>query len=96
MVERGAFEKVGRVRTKAAVYIGLGSDLKNQKAPLEKSPADETWDRFEGLIAKWMDPSKGFTSRSANETTTFEGAYDHLARYGEWDETQEPVPEDMA
>lgn len=96
MVERGAFPKVGKVRTKAAVYIGLGGDLTDQKAPLEKSPADETWNRFEGLIAKWMDPSRGFTSRSANETTTFEGAYDHLARYGEWDETHDPVPEDMS
>lgn len=96
MVERGAFEKVGSIRTKAAVYIGLGGDLTDQKAPLEKSPADETWDRFEGLIKKWMDPEKGFTSRSANETTTFEGAYDHLARYGEWDETHKPTPEDMA
>ncbi len=96
MVERGAFAKVGRIRTKAAVYIGLGSDLVDQKAPLEKSPTDETWDRFEGLIAKWMNPAKGFTSRSANETTTFEGAYDHLARYGEWDETFEPVTEDLS
>ncbi|MDA9208070.1 double-strand break repair protein AddB [Octadecabacter sp.] len=96
MVERGGFKKLGRVRTKAAIYIGLGSDLTDQKAPLEKSSADETWDRFEGLISKWMDRTRGFTSRSANETTTFEGAYDHLARYGEWDETHEPVPEDMA
>ena len=96
MVERGAFTKVGKVRTKAAVYIGLGGDLTDQKAPLIKSPTDETWDRFEGLIAKWMNPEKGFTSRSANETTTFEGAYDHLARYGEWDETSTPFPEDLA
>ena len=96
MLERGAFEKIGKARTKAAVYIGLGSDMTDQKAPLEKSPTHETWDRFEGLIVKWMDAEKGFTSRSANETTTFEGAYDHLARYGEWDETHEPVPEDMA
>jgi len=96
MVERGAFGKVGHIRTKAAIYVGLGSDLRDQKAPLEKSPADETWARFEGLIAKWMDPDKGFTSRSANETLSFEGAYDHLARYGEWDETADPMPEDMA
>ncbi|SLN33315.1 double-strand break repair protein AddB [Pseudooctadecabacter jejudonensis] len=95
MVEKGAFKKVGSVRTKAAVYVGLGSALKNQAAPLKKSPALETWDRFEGLIGKWMDPAKGYTSRSANETTRFEGAYDHLARYGEWDETDDPLVEDM-
>ncbi|WP_296420346.1 double-strand break repair protein AddB [Pseudooctadecabacter sp.] len=95
MVEKGAFKNVPAVRTKAAVYIGLGSTLKNQRAPLNKAPAMETWDRFEGLIAKWMDPAKGYTSRSANETTRFEGPYDHLARYGEWDETSDAVAEDM-
>lgn len=95
MVERGAFTALGRVRTKAAVYIGLGSDLKDQSAPLNDETPDETWARFEGLIAKWMDPSKGYTSRSANEIVSFEGSYDHLARYGEWDETHEAVAQDM-
>lgn len=95
MVEKGAFKDVPPIRTKAAVYIGLGSTLKNQKAPLHKSPALETWDRFEGLIEKWMDPQKGYTSRSANETTRFEGPYDHLARYGEWDDTFEAQVEDL-
>ncbi len=96
MVERGAFKALGRVRTKAAIYIGLGGDLKDQPAPIDKEPPDETWEKFEGLIAKWMDPAKGYTSRSANETLSFEGNYDHLARYGEWDETDDPVAEDMA
>jgi double-strand break repair protein AddB len=95
MVERGAFKALGNVRTKAAVYIGLGSDLKDQPAPLDNETPDETWARFEGLIAKWMDPTKGYTSRSANEILSFEGNYDHLARYGEWDETHDAIAQDM-
>lgn len=96
MVEHGAFDGINAIRTKSAVYIGLGADLKNQEAPLKDSPTDETLRRFEGLITKWMDPAKGYTSRSANETLTFEGPYDHLARYGEWDETNEPMAEDLS
>jgi len=96
MVERGAFKDVGRVRTKAAVYIGLGSDPKNQNAPLEKSPTMETWGRFEKLMGKWTDPNMGYTSRRANQSVTFDGPFDHLARYGEWDETDDPKAEDMA
>jgi RecB family exonuclease len=96
MVERGAFKAVGRVRTQAAVYIGLGSDMRDQPAPLKDEPTEETWSRFEGLIAKWMDPAKGYTSRSANETLAFEGNYDHLARYGEWDETNDAAPQDLS
>jgi ATP-dependent helicase/nuclease subunit B len=95
MVERGAFKALGRVRTKSAVYIGLGSDLKDQPAPLDDETPDETWVRFEGFIAKWMEPTKGYTSRSANEVLSFEGNYDHLARYGEWDETHDAVAQDM-
>jgi RecB family exonuclease len=95
MVERGAFKALGRVRTKAAVYIGLGSDLKDQPAPLDDETPDETWARFEELIAKWMDPTKGYTSRSANEIMSFEGNYDHLARFGEWDEIHDAIAQDM-
>ncbi|MGJ8611253.1 MAG: double-strand break repair protein AddB, partial [Octadecabacter sp.] len=96
MVERGAFKALGPMRTKAAVYIGLGNALKDQPAPLNEETPDETWARFEGLIAKWMDPSKGYTSRSAMELSKFDGDYDHLARFGEWDETDDPVAEDMS
>ena len=95
MIERGAFKILGRVHTKAAVYIGLSSDLKDQNAPLDDETPDETWARFEGLVAKWMDPTKGYTSRSANEILSFEGNYDHLARYGEWDETHNAITQDM-
>ena len=95
MVERGAFKDVGQVRTGAAVYIGLGSTPTNQPAPLMKAPVLETWDRFETLMQKWEDPQMGYTSRRANQTMAFEGAYDHLARFGEWDETDDPHGEDM-
>ncbi|MCF2871498.1 double-strand break repair protein AddB [Octadecabacter sp. G9-8] len=96
MVERGAFKALGVVRTKAAIYIGLGSDLKDVPAPLKDAPPDETLEKFENLMAKWMEPEKGYTSRRANETLTFAGDYDHLARYGEWDETHPATVEDMA
>jgi len=96
MVERGAFKALGAVRTKAAVYIGLGADLRDQKAPLADAPPHETLAKFEGFIAKWMNPTKGYTSRRANELLTFAGDYDHLARYGEWDETTDPVVEDLS
>lgn len=95
MVERGAFKALGTVRTKAAVYIGLGADLRDQKAPLDDAPPLETLAKFEGFMKKWMDPTKGYTSRRANELLTFAGDYDHLARYGEWDETFDPEVEDL-
>ncbi|WP_281981116.1 double-strand break repair protein AddB [Thalassorhabdomicrobium marinisediminis] len=96
MVEKGAFKDVGALRTQNAVYIGLGSKLANQPAPLDEEPTHETERRFEELIRKWMDPAKGYTSRRANESIKFEGDYDHLARYGEWGETDDPVIEDLS
>jgi len=44
------------------------------------------------LIAAYDDPARGYTARRAAETTAFEGDYDHLARYGEWDLTAAATP----
>lgn len=95
MVERGAFKSIGERQVHDAIYVGLGSQLKNLAAPLEKSPPEETLKRFESLISKWANPKKGYTSRRANQSTRFAGDYDHLARFGEWDETHEPIADDL-
>ena len=46
---------------------------------------------FRALIARYGDPALGYAARRAIQTSrTFEGDYDHLSRYGEWDETVTP------
>lgn len=96
MAENGAFDGIDPAEVAAAVYIGLGSNPKDQAAPLLENPPAETWEQFEKLIESYLDAEQGFTSRRALRKETDIGDYDQLARFGEWDVTDEPVPEDLS
>jgi double-strand break repair protein AddB len=87
MAERGAFGSLGKLRVSEAAFIGLGSDRKVVRAPLAEVTPDQTWAELQDLLRRWMDPTRGFSSRMAVEREAEEGPYDHLARFGEWDHT---------
>ena len=94
MVERGGFEAVGKARVAGAEYLQLGSEVKTVAADLEAENGD-FWERFTRLMQRWATDDLGYTARRANMKVDETGQYDHLARYGEWDETQPPTPEDL-
>jgi len=96
MVERGGFAGLGRRPVEAAAFIGVGSSYSVRAAPLNEEPVAAFWEEFEGLMEKWANPQRGYTSRRSNMSVSHGGDYDQLARYGEWDETHAPKPEDMA
>lgn len=96
MVENGAFESFGPSDVKRAVFIGLGSKLSEVPAPLDKEPPNKVWTELKQLIQAYFDPNQGFSSRRMLHLDTDIGDYDHLARYGEWDRSSVPVPEDLA
>ena len=96
MTERGAFKGLGKARTEAAVYVGLGSDPKNIEAPLEEYPADKVWAEFHDLIGEWLRPQRGYTARLAHMKRGDGGNYDHLSRFGEWSDADDIAPEDLS
>ena len=93
MVARGGFEKLGTTQVRGAQYIGVGSSPKIVDAPLADAPPDKIWAELAELIRHWQDPSTGFTARMAPERIKYDSDYDHLARRGEWDDTDDPHPE---
>ena len=95
MAERAGFEGIAPRHVVRAAFIGLGSNTKEVEAPLEELSADEVWARFSTLIQRYMRQTQPFTSRRAMFRTDSEGDYDHLARLGEWDVSQNAVPEDV-
>ena len=95
MVEQGAFRQLGRRNVADAAYIGLNASPAVVNAPLAKLPPAQVWDEFLLLLAAWSRHDRGYTSRIAPEKTTDTGEFDHLARFGEWDHTSEPAPEDV-
>lgn len=95
MVEAGAFSDLGQPRVSAAHYIGLGPSPVESPAPLDKITSSAIWAEFHTLMTAWADPERGYSARMFMLKTTDVGYYDHLARFGEWDETTPVTPQDM-
>ncbi len=91
MAANGAFAGEGPLETARLSYIGLGANPSvSQTEPTSEEIATLTTE-FRRLLAHFLDPESGFPSRRAVKNTRFVGDYDHLARYGEWDETAAPL-----
>jgi hypothetical protein len=47
------------------------------------------------LIAAYRRQRQGYTARRIVASQRFEGEYDHLSRYGEWDQTKPAEPQEV-
>ncbi|MEO0391050.1 MAG: double-strand break repair protein AddB [Pseudomonadota bacterium] len=95
MLEQGNLGQLGPVSAAAAIYIGLGSTPKEIAAPLDEEPPAKVMADLVSLLGAYLDPNQGYTARRAARSERDEGDYDQLARFGEWDITATPVPEDV-
>ncbi|MEM1352371.1 MAG: double-strand break repair protein AddB [Pseudomonadota bacterium] len=92
MIEEGAFAGVGAQKVDAAVYIGLGAQHEVQ-APLETELPARVLTQLRALITAYLSEDQGFTARRRMQKLRHGSDYDLLSRFGEWDETHEPVAE---
>jgi len=95
MAEQGAFEDIGPREVSRAMFIGLGTAMKEIRAPIDKDPPAKVWENLRELISAYFEPNQGFSSRRMLHLDTELGDYDHLARFGEWDRSATPEPEDL-
>lgn len=96
MIEQGAFDAVGVCEVAQALFIGLGAEPEEVAAPLDTEPTAEVLDNLRALIMAYLDPGQGFTARRMMEEDKIASDYDQLARFGEWDVADDPVPEDLS
>lgn len=96
MAEGGGFKGLNAEEVARVVYFGVKADVKLSEITLEPGKVAEVWAEFGKLMASYASPTQGYTARRAMEKTTDESDYDDLSRFGEWDETDAPVPEDLA
>ncbi|MDF0601299.1 PD-(D/E)XK nuclease family protein [Psychromarinibacter sp. C21-152] len=92
MAEQGAVTDVPAATVGETAYIGLGTTPKIETKGWISDDIAEVRAGFERLIASYRDRSRGYVSRRAVEQQRFGGDYDHLARFGEWDQSDEPAP----
>ena len=96
MVLHGGFEALGGPREVAGVtYVGLGANLGAQTETPDRERLDTAWEDLGRLVARYGLRAQGYASRRAMHDLTPIGDYDHLARFGEWEMTAAPVPEDV-
>ncbi|WP_170760956.1 double-strand break repair protein AddB [Ruegeria lacuscaerulensis] len=95
MAEQGGIEGIDPTSVAEAVFIGMGGTYKEVPAPLVKEPSEKVLAELKELISSYLEPDQGFSSRRMLHKDTDIGDYDHLARFGEWDRTDETTPEDL-
>lgn len=95
MVELGAFEAIGKHPVDFAGFVAVNSDMKDVPAPLEDHPAHGVWAEFAKLLEAYNTKSRGYSARLAMFSRSDPSYYDHLARFGEWDTSQDAHPEDL-
>ncbi len=91
MIEKGAFEGISGGKVLQSSYLGVGNKfgvIHVQREDAEGADLfSKDWESFQDLVKSYLDPAQGFTSRRDMKRLRYSSDYDHLARYGEWDET---------
>ncbi len=95
MVEEGAFDRIGPQHVAGAVFIGLGAKPEEVEAPLLDEAPSKVLAELRVLITAYLEVDQGYTARRALKKDSHPSDYDLLSRFGEWDETQDPVTEDL-
>jgi double-strand break repair protein AddB len=96
MAEAGAFDKLTAAPVELVSYIHLGRSSEDFTPKLEDGLETETVSReLAQLLARYADERTGYISRRAMEKVRYDGDYDHLARFGEWDASATTTPEPM-
>lgn len=93
MAERDAFKGLEGCEVAKITYVGLGTNPKVEETDITPQLTAEVWEGLHSLIAHYTHHGNGYTARRAVQKERFEGDYDHLSRYGEWDTTAPPKPE---
>ena len=96
IAEAGGFEGIDISSVDHVAHIGLGSDPEYRAHKLVDSEkyrfATETVRiGLVRLLTAMLHEDHGFTARRAARETRFEGDFDHLSRFGEWDMNEKPV-----
>ena len=96
MLEGRGFENIASDPVAFVEYIGLSRSSKPQRVDLVDDGEDDNQTvtiqrELIDLFSEYHTAEKGYPSRRAMESVRWGGDFDHLARFGEWDDTEPPT-----
>lgn len=89
----GGFRTLGPMEVARIAYIGLGGDGKKEEAEITPEVIAEVREGIRRLVMAYARRDQGYASRRAVFSDRQQGDFDHLARYGEWEMTDPPIPQ---
>ncbi|NUB45329.1 double-strand break repair protein AddB [Fertoebacter nigrum] len=95
MAERAAFKGLETAEVARISYIGLGTNPKVEAQDVTPADLGRVWQELHRLIARYAQREQGYAARRAVFAERFPGDYDHLARFGEWEMNDAPLPADV-
>lgn len=84
IAQAGGFDGIAKAKVNHLELIGLGGGGKEEILDVEGGAIDEIWKDFITLIEAYGSPDLGYLARSRSELLTYESDFDHLSRFGEW------------
>lgn len=95
ILAEGGFAPPGKRDPAGLAYLGLGSAAQDVPLDIDAATVPDIRAALVRLITAYRTEGQGYAARRHVATTRFEGDYDHLARLGEWDETDAPLRIDL-
>lgn len=94
IAQDGGFESIAPSKIGRLELIGLNGQ-QTLDLGFEDAEIAEFWDRLQELVTAYADPAQGYTARPRPERLSYASDYDHLSRYGEWQDGDPFTPEDL-
>lgn len=92
MLADGAFSPPGVARPGQMAHVRVADPAEWRLHPVDDDMLAETRTGLTKLIARYLTADQGFAAARALRSQQDRGPYDQLARRGEWDTSDRPVP----
>ncbi|MEO0387019.1 MAG: PD-(D/E)XK nuclease family protein, partial [Pseudomonadota bacterium] len=86
IAEAGGFPDCPAAPVTHAEMIGLGKDKKTEVLPDPTDAIAKVREKLPDLLATYQNPATPYLARSRPQRLTYASDYDHLSRFGEWED----------
>lgn len=95
IAEAGGFRDLPALAVSEVAYLRINKGLGLRRVALTPEDIGKTRDDFVEIMDGFLSGARGFTARRMPRDLSYLSEFDHLSRFGEWDQSDPPEPEPM-